>query len=197
MISEHRQAIRVTDHLVVSWRPANNAQLLSKNVDDITALSVNRELDNLIAGLPDQADTLRKIAQLISYKIDLIADTNRATLYGPSLTRANISTTGMAFDWHTAITAGDQIRLTVTLPPENGRLSLLANVLDCSGLSSSQRYRVRCRFVAGQEQKLTRIHRYVDYLQSFPRTHAVTNISAAAPDSHSRGDLRESLLQYR
>jgi hypothetical protein len=197
MISENRQAIRVNDQLVMSWRPSNNAQLADDNVQEIMAFSVNRELTNVIAKLPEQASALRKIALLLNHKIDLAADKPSTSRYGPSLTRVNISTKGLAFDWHMPIGAGDQIRLTLTLPPAHERLTLTANVLDCSRGSEKNPYRVRCRFVAGQEQKLAMVEQYVDYAQS--RIEA--KVSAINPD----GDYAEragretpaSLLHYR
>jgi hypothetical protein len=197
MISENRQAIRVNDQIVTSWRPANNAQLVGDNVHEIMTLSVNRELNNLIANLPEQASALRKIALLLNHKIDLTADKHNTGRYGPSLTRVNISTTGLAFDWHTTIGAGDQIRLTITLPPANERLTLTANVLDCSKVSDKSPYRVRCRFVAGQEQKLAGVEQYIDYTQS--RIQAESSASNTDGDHTARlgREAPASLLHYR
>lgn len=197
MISENRQAIRINDQLVISWRPTNNAHLVGDNIHEVMALSVNRELNNLIANIPEQASTLRKIALLLNHKIDLTADKPGTRRYGPSLTRVNISTTGLAFDWHTAVSAGDQIRLTVTLPPASERLTLTANVLDCSSSSDKGPYRVRCRFVAGQEQKLAMVEQYIDYTQG----RIQTKISASNPNGDHAARLgREppaTLLHYR
>ena len=197
MISENRQAIRISDQLVISWRPTDNSQLVGVNLHEIMALTVNRELNNLIADLPEQAGALRKIALLLNHKIDLITDKRGTGLYGPSLTRVNLSTAGVAFDWHAAINAGHQIRLTFTLPPANERLTLTANVLDCSSLSSNKPYRVRCRFVAGQEKKLALVEQYINYTQS----HIQTKASAINPRSNypTRLDQKApaSLLHYR
>ena len=197
MISEHRQAMRVTDQLVVSWRPVNNALLVNDNIHEIMSLSVNRELNNLISDLPEEASALRRVALLLNHKMDLIADTRAGSLYGPSLARVNISATGIAFDWHTAIPAGDQIRLTVTLPPTNERLTLTANVLDCASKPDAPHHSVRCRFVAAQEQKLTLINDYIEHRQRQARGSSSTDRAMRGYAHPMPADSQASLLHYR
>lgn len=166
MINENRHAIRVNSHLVLSWRPLNNGQLIADNIQNIMALSVNRELNALLADLANPISGLREILLRLNHKIDLIAETHGARLlYGPALTRVSVSRTGIAFDWYDAIAAGQQIRVTMTLPRSLEKVTLAAKVLDCTNRPSTNNHLVRCHFLEGQQEKIATIDGYIDDAQ--------------------------------
>jgi hypothetical protein len=197
MINENRQAIRVNSHLVVSWRPLNNGQLITDDIQNIMTLSVNRELNALLEGLASPTSGLRDILLRLNHKIDLIAETHHARLlYGPALTRVNVSGTGIAFDWHDAIAAGQQIRLTITLPPSLEKVTLAAKVLDCTHQPSKDNHLVRCHFLAGQQEKIATMDGYIDHVHKHAMaTRSKGDQATSRPTAeHSAG---ASLAHYR
>lgn len=164
MIVEHRDYVRVDDRLVVSWRPVESQAPVDDELRDIMIMSVNRQINDMMAVVETEHPQLAKLLMHLNHKIDLLADQRADASYGPSLVRVNISRTGMAFDWKTDVAIGSDIRIWLTLPPENTKLMVRATVLACDRTGDRGRPRVRCQFHNKQVEALDAISSYIDYV---------------------------------
>jgi len=168
MIVEHRKYFRVDDRLVISWRPFNNEALAVDDLKEVMLLSVNREINDLISSLSSSSPEVAQVLTHINHKVELMNDRGRDSLYGPSLARLNLSRAGIAFEWRGVIPVGSPIRLSLTFPPNNAKLTLAAEVLACEPMeeAGSDGYnKIRCRFIPTQEDKLEAVSNYIDYTQ--------------------------------
>lgn len=163
MIVEHRKYLRVDDRLVLSWRPADNDHIEVDDLRDLMLMTVNREINQMIASLGDHSADVAQILLHLNHKIDLLTDQRSENHYGPSLTRINVSRSGLAFEWRSAITLGSIIRVSMALPPDNTKVTLSAQILACDDFGAN-RSRVRCRFLPGQDDRIDQIGRYVDHM---------------------------------
>lgn len=190
MIVEQRQSIRVDDRLVIAWRPADNAELVAYDVRELMLMSVNREINGMIAELGNNSPEISRILVQLNHKLDLLADSSGQSIYGPSLTRLNLSQSGIAFEWGSEIEAGAVIRVTLTLPPNHTKLTIATHILACDRLPNGERYRVRGIFEARQDEKIKAIDSYIDYAQDMQKDQN----RLVAPD-----DKKDSagMLQYR
>ncbi len=164
MIVEHRDYVRVDDRLVVSWRPVESQAPVDDELRDIMIMSVNRQINDMMAVVETEHPQLAKLLMHLNHKIDLLANQSADANYGPSLVRVNISRTGMAFDWKTDVAVGSDIRIWLTLPPENTKVMVRATVLACDHTGDRGRPRVRCQFHSQQVDAFDAISSYIDYV---------------------------------
>ncbi len=203
MIIEHREHMRIDDRLLIAWRPSKSENLLTHNVGDITLLSMNREIQYGIAALHDQEPSVAKLLEQINHKLDLIADDTSSSIYGPSLRRVNLSYSGLAFEWNSAISQKSDIRLTLTLPPENRKLAIIAHVLSCEPTNTGGRYLIRCRFEQGDRTAQATLMQYIDYTVTMRnesnRLSAPVHMGLAPASAPEEQPLNEpaALLKYR
>ena len=163
IVVEHRQYMRVDDRLVVSWRPVDSSQLVAEDVRDLMLLSTNREINASIESISSHEPAIAQLLLQLNHKLDLLADARKPASYGPCLTRTNLSRAGIAFEWKGALPASTTLRISITLPPENKKATLVAEVVDCLAVGDSGRFKVRCSFPANQQDRLDAIERYIDY----------------------------------
>lgn len=191
MIVEQRQSIRVDDRIVVAWRPADNAELVAYDVREVMLMSVNREINTMISELGNEAPDISRVLVQLNHKLDLLADSSGQSIYGPSLTRINISRSGIAFEWGSEIDVDAIIRITLTLPPNHIKLSIAAKVLACDRMANAERFRIRGIFEARQDEKINAVDDYI----SFVETMQLEQNKLVAPG----GDKPDSaeLLHYR
>lgn len=178
MIVEHRKYMRVDDRLVISWRPADSEELVADDLRDVMLMTVNREINDMISGLAKDSPEVAQILLHLNHKLELLSDQSRENIYGPSLVRLNMSRSGIAFEWRGEFKPGSRIRLSITLPPENTKLTIAAEVLACDS-TGNQRSRVRCFFVPGQDNKVEALGAYIDYIQAM--RHSKSQLHAPLP----------------
>jgi len=169
MIIEKRRHIRVDDRLIVSWRPANSDEIAFEDTRDLMRASVNRNIHQQLAQLSDSAPDVAKVLLQLNHKLDLIADNAQGSRYGPHLTELNISQSGIAFEWRDSLPVDQPVRLTISLPPDNERVHVTAQVLECRPRGGTERVIVRCMFLPDQEEATEVIKRYVDYTRNMAK----------------------------
>lgn len=203
MIVEHRKYMRVDDRLVISWRPTDSTQLVVDDVRDVMLMSVNREINSMIAGVGETLPDVAQVLMHLNHKLDLLNDRSAHNLYGPALTRLNVSRSGIAFEWRGEFEKGSTVRLSITLPPENEKLHIAAEVLACEPMGGG-RHRVRCRFAPAQEDRIEEIGRYVDHVHEMrdernrlqaPAAGELVAFGRSANDT--RDDAPVALVDYR
>lgn len=162
MIVEHRDYMRVDDRLVISWRPAEGKMPEDYELRDVMIMSVNRQINDMMAAVESTQPAIAKLLMQLNHKIDLLSEHAQDAGHGPNLVRVNISRAGMAFDWKTSIDINQNIRIWITLPPENTKVMVRAAVLACEDIDGNGRCRVRCQFSDGQDEALDYISHYID-----------------------------------
>jgi len=206
MIVEHRKYLRVDDRLVISWRPFNNEALAVDDLKEVMLLGVNREINELISSLSVASPEIAQVLLHLNHKLELMNDRGDDSRYGPSLARLNISRAGVGFEWRGVITVGSPIRLSLTLPPENQKLTLAAEVLACNPVNKgdpSGNHKVRCRFLPNQDAKLELVSSYIDYAHSMGTTKHRLKApigSASEPSDKQTSGLKQEpskLMDYR
>ena len=191
MIVEHREYMRVDDRLVVSWRPAQSEELQVDDLRDVMLMTVNREINEMIHSLTNKSPDVAQVLLHLNHKLELLSDQGRESQFGPSLVRLNISRTGLAFEWCSDITTGQRIRLSLTLPPENYKLTLMAEVLACE-LMVGSRYRIRCRFLPDQDSRIEALAEYLDYAQDMRTTK--NRLRAPLPSEHTSDAVSSDMI---
>ena len=165
MIVEHREHLRVNDRLIIAWRPASSDDLAAQSARDVMLLKTNQTILQGLNTVQQSDPITARALERINHKLDLVADDSEASVFGPSLSRVNLSCSGLAFEWSVQLLSGLPIRLTLTLPPANRQITLNATVLEPESTRISSRPVVRCQFTKGQDDRLQVVERYIDYMQ--------------------------------
>ena len=190
-VIEKRRHIRVDDRLVLSWRDVDADDLSGDETREIMRASVNQEIHRLITALSDTSPDVVKVLQQLNLKLDLIADQNNENQYGPSLTALNLSQSGIAFEWRDALPANKSIQLTLTLPPDNIRLKLNVDILECLDRDDGQRAIVRCIFRQDQSRALQILAQYLAYSEKMQAgKNKLVAPSASETGAGNSGDYR-------
>jgi len=161
---EKRRHLRIDDRLMFSWRPVDEEHLEVEDTREAMRTSVNREIHQLITALSETSPEVVKVLLQLNHKLDLIADHNNESLYGPSLISLNVSQSGVAFEWHDPIAEGLLVQLTLTIPPDNFRLHLIATVVECIQRESDSTFVVRCILPSDQPRELGLLKDYIEYI---------------------------------
>ncbi len=183
MIVEHRKYMRVDDRLVISWRPSDSGELVVDDLRDVMLMTVNREINDMINSLTDKSPDVAQVLLHLNHKLELLSDSSRESHFGPSLVRLNLSRSGVAFEWRSDIEPGQKIRLSMTLPPENHKLTVQAEVLACERMENG-RSRIRCRFLPGQDARVEVLGAYLDYTQDMRQPK--NRLQAPLPTEHGQ-----------
>ena len=165
MIVEHREHLRVNDRLIIAWRPASSNDLAAQSARDVMLLKTNQTILQGLSTVQQSDPITARALERINHKLDLVADDSEASVFGPSLSRVNLSCSGLAFEWSVQLLSGLPIRLTLTLPPANRQITFNATVLEPESTQTSSRPIVRCQFTKGQDDRLRVVQRYIDYMQ--------------------------------
>ena len=163
---EKRRHLRIDDRLMVRWRPVDEEHLKVDDTRDAMRASVNREIHQLITALSETSPEVVKVLLQLNHKLDLIADHNSESLYGPRLISLNVSQSGVAFEWHDSIAEELLVQLTLTIPPDNIRVHLIATVVECIQRESNNTFVVRCILHKEQPKELGLLKDYIEYIQT-------------------------------